>query len=55
MPFVATWMNLESVIWSEVKSDREGEISYGIPHVWNLKRNDTNDLNYKTKTDSQTS
>jgi len=27
-----------------VKSDREGEISYDIPHMWNLKRNDTNEL-----------
>ena len=24
--------------------DREGEISYDIPYVWNLKRNDTNEL-----------
>ena len=28
MSFAATWMDLESVILSEV---REGEISYGIP------------------------
>ena len=28
--------------WS--KSDREGEISYDIPYMWNLKRNDTNEL-----------
>ena len=26
--------------WS--KSDREGEISYDTPYMWNLKRNDTN-------------
>ena len=25
--------------WS--KSDREGETLYGIPYMWNLKRNDT--------------
>ena len=24
------------------KSDRKGEISYDIPSMWNLKRNDTN-------------
>ena len=28
--------------WS--KSDREGEISGDIPYMWNLKRNDTNEL-----------
>ena len=26
------------------KSDRKGEISYDIPSMWNLKRNDTNKL-----------
>ena len=35
-------------------SDREGEISYDIPYMWNLKRNDTNELIYKTKPKSQT-
>ena len=34
--------------------DREGEISYDIFYVWNLKRNDTNELFYKTERDSQT-
>ena len=48
MPFAATWTDLESVI---VKSDREGEIAYGIPYRWNLKRNDPNELTYKTKRD----
>ena len=27
--------------WS--KSDRDGEISYDIPHIWTLKRNDTDE------------
>ena len=36
--------------WS--KSDREGEISYDIPYMWNLKRNNTSELTYKTETDS---
>ena len=30
-------------------SDREAEISYDIPYMWNLKRNDTNELIYKTE------
>ena len=35
-------------------SDREGEITYDIPYMWNLKRNDTNELTCKTERDSQT-
>ena len=27
---------------------------YDIPYMWNLKRKDTNELIYKTETDSQT-
>ena len=34
--------------WS--KSDREGEILYDIPYMWNLKRNGTNELTYKAET-----
>ena len=37
-------MDLEIVRLSEVKSDREGEISDGIPYMCNIKRNDTNEL-----------
>ena len=35
--------------WS--KSDKEGEIPCHIPYRWNLKRNDTTELTYKTETD----
>ena len=38
--------------WS--KSSKEGEIVHGTPYMWNLKRNDTNELIYKTETDSKT-
>ena len=51
MPFAATWMDLESVILR--KSDREGEMLYDILHMWNLKRNETNEL-MKRKEDLQT-
>ena len=43
-------MDPEIVILSEVKT--EGEISYDILYIWNLKRNDTNELTYKTERDS---
>ena len=33
--------------WS--KSEREGEILYDIPYMWNLKRNDTNAFTYKAE------
>ena len=36
MPFAATWMELESLILSEVKSERERQIPYDITYIWNL-------------------
>ena len=44
-------MDLEITILNEV---REREISYGIPYIQNLKRNNINEWIYKTETDSQT-
>ena len=32
------WMNLEPIIHSEVKSEREKQISYINTHIWNLER-----------------
>ena len=46
MPFVATWMDLDIIIASEVKSGRERRISYDIAYMWNLI--------YKTETHSET-
>ena len=51
MPFAATWMDLDSIKLSEVN---QGQI-YDITYMWNLKKNDTNELVYKVETDSQTS
>ena len=45
MPFAAVWVDLEIIILSEV---RGREISY----EQNLERNDTNEVIYKTGTDS---
>ena len=34
----------------QIKSDREGEILYNIPYVWNLRRNDRNALTKQKQT-----
>ena len=35
--FVETWMNLQTVIPSEVKSEREKQISHINARMWNLE------------------
>ena len=45
-------MDLEIVLPREAVRQRR-EIPYGIPYIWNLERNDTNELTYKTERDSQ--
>ena len=52
MPFAATWMDMEIIILSEA---RQRQVSYAIAYMQNLKKNGTNELIYKTETDSQTS
>ena len=52
-PFAATWLDLESVILSEVSQTEK--VKYcDIPYMWNLKSNDTNELTSKTETSLQT-
>ena len=36
MPLAATWMELETLILSESKSERERQIPYPITYIWNL-------------------
>ena len=51
MPFAATLMDLEIIILSEVSQTEKNKYTTSL--IWNLK-NDTNELIYKTETDSQT-
>ena len=37
MPFVATWVDLEIIIPSEVKSEKERQTPYDITYMWKLK------------------
>ena len=46
-------MDLEIIILSEVSQTEKDKCHYDITYMWNLK-NDTNELIYKTETDSQT-
>ena len=51
MPFAATWMDLETVILSEV---RQGRINIMTSLIRGHLKNDTNEVTYRTETDSQT-
>ena len=52
MPFSATWMDLEFIKLTEVSQRKTNIIWY---HLYvKSKKNDTNELIYKTKKDSQT-
>ena len=51
MSFVATWMNLEIITLSDIS---QRQIPYDITYMRSLKKNDINELIYKTGTDSQT-
>ena len=49
MQFAATWMDLGVIIVNEVS-----QTGKYIIYMWNLKKNDTNELIYKTEIDPQT-
>ena len=48
MPFAAIWMELESIILSEVSQKEKVQIPYEITYMWNLKYG-TNELTNKTE------
>ena len=52
MPFAATWINLEIIMLTEVSQTKTNIMISLIRGI--LKKNDTNELIYKTETDSQT-
>ena len=52
MPFAATWMELEMIIPTEVKSERGRQMPCDITYICNLKY-DTNERNCQTKINSQ--
>ena len=52
MSFATTWMDLETIILSEVRWRKTNILSYHL-HV-ESKKNDINELIYKTEIDSQT-
>ena len=47
MTFVATWMDLEIIILSEVRQRKTNIIQY---HIHGILKNNTNELIYKTET-----
>ena len=60
MPFAATWMDLDIIHYTKWnkpdiihKVKQAIQISYDITYICKLK-NDTNELTYKTETDSHT-
>ena len=53
VPFAATWLDLEIIILSEV-SQTEKDKYHMISLICGSKKNDTNELSYKTETDLQT-
>ena len=48
MPFATICMDLEVIILNKV-SQTEKQISCNITYMWNLKKNDTNELIYKAE------
>ena len=54
MPFAVTWVGLEILILSEV-SHTDTDKYHTISLICRIKEKDTNELIYKTETDSQTS
>ena len=46
-------MNVPRDYYTKWSQTEETQISYDMLYMWNLKKNDTKELIYKTETDSQ--
>ena len=53
MPFAATWMDLEIFLLSEVSQTEEEKYHMTSIVCGNLKRNETNELIYKTDSENE--
>ena len=53
MTFAAIWRDLKIIILKWSKPDREKQISYDIAYMWNLKKNETNELIYNRRTNRE--
>ena len=53
VPFAISWMDLKIIILSGI-SQKEKDRYHMISLICRIQKNDTNELIYKTKTDSQT-
>ena len=50
MPFATTRMDLETIILSEVSQAEKKKYCMTYHYMWNLKRNDTNELTKQKET-----
>ena len=49
MPFAATWMELETLMLSEVSQKEKRQIQYNITYMWNLKCGQMVYLQYRNR------
>ena len=52
MPFVATWVDLGIIILTELSHTKRNIICYHLNVKTKKKKNDTNEVIYKTETDT---
>ena len=53
-PFAETWTDLEIIILSKVSQIVKNRHHLDIIHMWNLRKNITNELIWRIETNSQT-
>ena len=51
--FATVWMNLEGIMLSEIKSNREKQRPFNFTYMWNLKNNQKMNKHNKRETESE--